>query len=169
MVDGELLKQSGADFLSVLIDRADVERLDIQPTLNTLEQLLHDRETVARFRGRLDIGFAGYDDDSRELYEIAEVRRFLAALDHKFPFWFYFLNLRSGTLVLVFFCFCRSFKRSDGLFEIDSDDQEKFIVEHGAAVQSLINRYALPEEVNETVAGQIAMYLHERAKLPRIQ
>lgn len=34
---------------------------------------------------------SGYDDDSRELFEIPEVCRYLRGLDHEWPFWFFFL------------------------------------------------------------------------------
>jgi len=86
MADFDILSESGADSVSVVIDRKDVEGSNVGPTFAILKRLLQDRQTVEGFRGRLDLGFHGYDDDSRELHEIEEVRRFVAELDKKFPF-----------------------------------------------------------------------------------
>ena len=66
MTDADILKDSGVDFLAVVVDRQDVERLHVQTTLNVLQRLLRDRQTVVSFRARLDIAFAGYDDDTRD-------------------------------------------------------------------------------------------------------
>ena len=165
MEDFDFLKESGADSLSVLIDRRDVERVDVSPTLAILSQLLRDRETVIKFRGGLDIGFAGYDEDPREVHEIEEVRIFLRALDSKFPFWFYFINLYGDTLVVILLGLCRYTRRGDSKFDIDQSDQERFFVEHGAAVTWLFQKYDLDENDYEPLAMQIKAYLENRKGL----
>lgn len=165
MEDFDILKESGADSLSVLIDRRDVERVDVSSTLAILSRLLRDRETVTKFRGRLDVGFAGYDEDPREVHEIEEVRSFLRALDSKFPFWFYFVNLYSDTLVLILLTLCRYTRTEDGRFDIEQSDQEKFFVEHGAAVTWLFQNYDLDESEYEPLAMQIKSYLENKKRL----
>ena len=62
----------------------------------TISGVLADKETIERFRGRVDLAFHGYSNDPRELYEMPEVRRFCAKLDDAFPFWFYFLSTGRG-------------------------------------------------------------------------
>lgn len=168
MEDFDILKESGADSLSVLIDRRDVERVDVSPTLAILSRLLRDRETVTKFRGRLDIGFAGYDEDPREVHEIEEVRTFLRALDSKFPFWFYFVNLYSDTLVVILLTLCRYTRTEDGRFDIDQSDQERFFVEHGTAVTWLFQNYDLDENEYEPLAMQIKSYLDNKRRAPLI-
>lgn len=168
MTDADILKDSGVDFLAVVVDRRDVEGLHVETTLNVLRRLLQDRQTVVSFRARLDIAFAGYDDDTRELHEIDEVRNFLGHLDKKFPFWFYFLNLGSGTLVVILLSLCRYTRREDGMFIIDKSDQERFFVEHGAAVTWLFQKYALDEKDYEPLAMQIKNYLENRRNPPVI-
>jgi hypothetical protein len=166
LADSGFLKASGVDFLGVVIDRKDFEQLDVDPTLKVLAQLLYDRSTIVSFRGRLEIAFAGYDDDVRELHEIEEVRTFLVHLDKKFPFWFYFLNLRSGTLVLILLSLCRYSKRPDGLFALDPNDRERVLVEHYAAVNWLFDRYGLDEKENEALTVQITNYMEQRENPP---
>ena len=169
MAEPNLLKDSGPDVLSVVVDRKDVEELNFDRTLTVLRSLLQDRETVVNFRRRLDIAFFGYDNDSRELYEIDDVRNFIAQLDKKFPFWFYFLNLQSGTLVLILLSLCKYSINSDGLFAMDQADQERVFVEHGNAVSWLFEKYALDEKEHDVLATQIANYLQQRRRPPCIQ
>jgi Chlororespiratory reduction 6 len=161
MEDFDFLKESGADSLSVLIARRDVERVDVSPTLSVLSQLLRDRETVIKFRGRLDIAFAGYDEDPREVHDVEEVRVFLRALDSKFPFWFYFMNLYADTLVVILLGLCRYMRTDDGRFDVDKYDQERFFIEHGAAVTWLFQKYDLNENDYEPLAMQIKAYLEK--------
>jgi hypothetical protein len=168
MADADILKDRGVDFLAVVVDRQDVERLYVDTTLGVLQRLLQDRRTVVSFRARLDIAFAGYDDDVRELHEIDEVRKFLGHLDKKFPFWFYFLNLHSGTLVMILLSLCRYSRNSDGTFVIDQADQERFFVEHGSAVTWLFQAYGLDEKDYEPLSMQIKSYLENRRNPPMI-
>ena len=96
----------GADWLRVVVDRADVEALDVSGTAETLSCLLADRDAVERYRGSVDLAFFGYTNDPRELCDIPEVRRFCAELDDAFPYWFYFLSTDRETLGVIASCLC---------------------------------------------------------------
>ena len=93
------------DPLVVVVSRRDVEAGNIEPTLQVLSRLLADIPTVHEYRERVDIAFHEYDADSRELFEISEVRRFVANLDDAFPYWLYFLSREYTGLRAVAFCF----------------------------------------------------------------
>ena len=82
--------------LVVIVRRHDVEAGNTASTLRVLSRLLAGVATVREYRERVDIAFQGYDTDSRELFEIPEVRRFVAALDDSFPYWLYFLVRFTG-------------------------------------------------------------------------
>lgn len=168
MTDPDILKDSGADFLFVVVDPKDVERSDVDPTARTLRRLLQDRETVLRFRGRLDLSFAGYDEDPRELFEIAEVRNFLAELDTNFPFWFYFLNLRSGSLALVLFSLCSYSTGPDGMVVLDAEGRARFLAEHYLAVNWLFSTYGLDEKDNDALTLQVSGYFEKLKQPPTI-
>ena len=96
--------KTGVDGLDVVVSRQEVESLDITPALNVLRSLLYDAETVRMFRGRVGLSFHGYESDSRELYQIPEVRQYLASLDSQFPFWLYFLFMGNDMLKMIVFC-----------------------------------------------------------------
>jgi hypothetical protein len=168
MTDPDILKDCGVDSLSVVASRQDVEASDVNPTLEVLNRLLQDRETVVRFRGRLDLGFHGYDDDPRELYEIDEVRRFVAELDRKFPFWLYFLNLYNWTLTLILLSLCRYSRGLNRMLVVDEGERERFLVEHYTAVNWLFVTYGLDEKDNEALTMQVSNYFEKRNKPPTI-
>src|SRR5438874_2221724 len=116
-----MLRETGVDWLAVVVDRSDVERGDFEPTLDVLRSTLADAETVRLFQGRVDISFAGYTQDSREIYEVPEIRHFLSALDSEFPYWFYFLSTELETLRIIGFCLCRTRKIEPGLVQVAPD------------------------------------------------
>lgn len=93
------------DPLIIVVGRNDVEAGDLQPTLQVLMGLLSDATTMRQYREGVDIAFHGYDADPRELFEIPEVRGFVAALDGAFPYWLYFLSREYTGLQAIAFCF----------------------------------------------------------------
>ncbi|MGH7309941.1 MAG: chlororespiratory reduction 6 domain-containing protein [Candidatus Rokuibacteriota bacterium] len=106
------------DPLVVVVGRSDVEAGDIQPTLRILFRLLADAVTVREYRERVDMAFQGYDADPRELFEIPEVRRFVAALDDAFPYWLYFLSREYMGLQAIAFCFLPPYLTEDAQRQI---------------------------------------------------
>lgn len=167
MGDSNFLVGAGADSLAVVIDRGDVERCDVEPTLRVLKRLLEDRSTVEKFRGRVDSAFFGYDDDARELYEIGEVRRFVAELDSKFGYWLYFLNLQSEALAMVVLCLCRHAPGPKEKRALEAGGLERFLMEHFFAVNWLFETFGLDEKENEALTARVMDYFEKRQK-PRI-
>lgn len=93
------------DPIAVIISRAEVEAGDIEHVLSTLQRFTLTPETARASFERVDIAFHGYDQDTRELYEIPEVRSFVYQLDEQFPFWLFFLSKRHLGLQCLLLCF----------------------------------------------------------------
>lgn len=72
--------------------------------------------TLAAMMGTMDFEIYGYESDPRELYQIPEVRRFYAGLDHAWPYWAYFCNLKSETFMVMLLCCLQS---SEGVPIVD--------------------------------------------------
>jgi hypothetical protein len=89
----------------IVISREDVEAGDNEPTLRLLKQVVASPEVARSYQERLDIAFHGYDHDSRELWEIEEVRNYVFKLDDEFPFWLFFLTKRFHDLYALLLCF----------------------------------------------------------------
>ena len=62
-------KGSGADWLRVVVDRTEVEALDVSRPASLLSRVLANRNAVEQHRARVDFSFHGYSSDPRELYE----------------------------------------------------------------------------------------------------
>ncbi|RKT79423.1 hypothetical protein DFJ68_2893 [Terracoccus luteus] len=102
--DIDLLLAMEPDPLHIVISREHVESGFIDETLGQLEQLIATPDRIKYFRERVMVSVHGYDDDPRELSEVAEVCSFLDKLDDKFPFWLYFLDKRTSSLLMVMRC-----------------------------------------------------------------
>ena len=150
--------QSGVDYVGIVVSRQEAESLDIAPTLNVLESLLYDAETVRMFQGQVGLSFHGYDTDPRELYQIPEVRQYLASLDSKFPYWFYFLSTDDEILKMIAFCLCRTREIDASLAYPDPADMQAFLLSHIDALNQLFDRYSLDEAINEEISGLVANY-----------
>jgi hypothetical protein len=147
--------QTGVDWIGVVVSRQEVESLDISQALKMLQSVLHDAETVRMFQGQVGISFHGYDTDSRELYQIPEVRRYVALLDSKFPFWFYFLSTDHDTLKMIAFCLCSTKEVDSGLACVDPAEIEPFLIRHFDALNYLFAHYGLDEAINEEISALV--------------
>ncbi len=148
----------GAEWLRVVVDRSEVEALDVSRTAVTLSRVLIDRNSVEQYRGRVDLTFFGYFDDPRELYEIPEVRHFTSKLDEVFPYWFYFLPTYGVALVVVASCLCTVSQLRPGVVGFDTTDLLEFITRGYKAQNWLFDNYSLDECHNIEISRNVAEY-----------
>lgn len=90
--------------LLIVISRDEVTRQDTSGTLNTLGNLLADRDTILANQMNIDISFSGFEDTTEELFEITNVRNYVHALDAKFPYWLYFCSRYLTGLQCIAYC-----------------------------------------------------------------
>ena len=147
----------GADWLRVVVDRSEVEALDVSGTAATLSRVLADRDAVERYRGRVDLAFFGYSNDSRELRDIPEVRRFCSKLDDAFPYWFYFLSTEGVTLGVIACCLGSVAQLRPGVVSFGPDLLD-FMRRHYEALNWLFDNYSLDERLNVEISGNVAEY-----------
>ena len=148
----------GFDGINVVISREEVESIDTSSTMKTLSSVIADRETVQRFRGRVQITFHGFDNDPREVYEIPEVRRFCVDLDRVFPYWFYFLSTDNETLKMIAFCLVPVTKVAPGLVNPSRLGLASFLASHFLAMNTLFENYKLEEEINIEISDRVNEY-----------
>jgi hypothetical protein len=136
------------------VSRADVERRNIVPAILELGQLLAP-ENVRRFHRKVSLVIDGYDDDPRDLYDIAEVRGWVQLLDIAFPFWFYFLWLGpQSSLQWIPFCLCR-FEQVQGGKLIDQSELKPFVAWRAWATAQLCAVHKVPEIEVKRAIGEI--------------
>lgn len=89
----------------IVVSRKEVEEADTSLALGIFQRLLESPEIAKAYQEKVDIVFHGYDEDSRELFEIPEVRNYVHRLDNDFPFWLYFLSKEYSGLQAILLCF----------------------------------------------------------------
>jgi hypothetical protein len=94
-----------ADPVVVVISRDEVEARDTASVIETFKSCLASSDRARSFFGRLDVAFHGYDQDTRELFEIPEVREYVGLLDDVFPYWLFFLTKSGLGLRCIMLCF----------------------------------------------------------------
>ena len=103
--DRENIDPTGLDPLVLVISRTEVECGETSSAIGLLKELTRSPEVARSFHNKVDIVFHGYDQESRELFEIPEVRNFVYQLDEQFPFWLFFLSKRHIGLTCLLLCF----------------------------------------------------------------
>jgi hypothetical protein len=146
------------DFLNVVISREEIETGNLEQSLRTLNQLLLDKETISHFFERVDIGFSGYDDDPRELWDIPEVKQFVQNLDCKFPYWFYFLSKFGSGLKVITFCYVNLIKISGTQVSIDEVSLAKYYNIHFSAMNRLGDSIQMTEKENAELSESVFSY-----------
>lgn len=89
-------------YLNIAISHVDVQFGLTENPLSMLNSLIESPETALKMKENLGISFSGYDKDTREAFEIEELREFIAKLDDEFPYWLFFLSKFDTGLQAIF-------------------------------------------------------------------
>ena len=98
----ELLTMPKA-FIDIVITREDIETQDTSRVLSILERFRSSKKVAKENLEKVSVSVYGYEEDSRELFEIPEIRAWFSKICEEFPYWFYFLYKGLGSLKLVVF------------------------------------------------------------------
>jgi len=150
---------TSGDFLGLVFDRTEVETRNIWTALRILNRLTEE-PWLSKFRGRVALSISGYYDDPRELFEIEDVRRWVALLDRRFPYWLYFLTRVGSPLFFITECLCDTKREGDGV-RLEPESLGRFLVRGFDAV----NQLGIPEGVNEEITADVALYFKTRGLL----
>jgi len=130
------------DFIHHAITKDEVENMNfirIKETLRTFE------EAGKQGKNKLMITFSGYLDTSKEVYEINDVRKYVAKLLNKFPHIFYFLTDADFTSTTFLLCLCdiKDGEKINGFFYVTNLEIElsikikiiEGIISYGAQIE----------------------------------
>ena len=107
---------------------------------------------------------SGYDDDSRELHLIPEVRTYFQRLDDNFPFWFHVCTRIEHTLRLLFMLLADLTPAAHPddasliSYHFANDDLHLFISQRLEAMDSLHAKYRFSEEKNQRIGELVLNY-----------
>jgi len=77
----------------ILTGRDDIENLNAEPFVQFFQLLESNKKLILSMRNKVNFLIEGYDNDSRELCEIQEVRQWMSEVLHRIDSWGYFLNM----------------------------------------------------------------------------
>lgn len=153
------------DSMILGITREEVESGAIGKALSRLLLLSDQQQWVVKFEGRLSFVFFGYDNDSRELSEIAEVKIFMKHLVEEWPYWFHFLDRRGSQISTLLLLHCNvSLVRpvADVVgFEIDNANEFKTLLfKLFEGMNALHDCYGISEGINRRISTEVNSALH---------
>lgn len=148
----------GSAVIILMIGAEEVMRMDVSQAEAFRRHLCSTRELAHHCQGKIEIGFHGYDDDPRELFEIDEIRRYIAHLDQGFPELFFFARSEEPATTLRLFVFClagvcwgteRSKPSNPGKVVVDCKTLAPFLARHFTYLNYISEWLGLPaDEIN---------------------
>ena len=91
--------------INVIVSREEVEACDTSSVVQLLKSCVTSSERALSLFEKLDVAFDGYNQDTREVFEILEVRKYASLLDSEFPYWLFFLTKEGRGLQAIMLCF----------------------------------------------------------------
>jgi hypothetical protein len=151
-----------SEHLSLVISREEVESQNIGPALGVLKSLLASPEKARAYKEGVDVSFAGYDEDPRELFEIHEVRNYVFQLDDQFPFWLFFLSKFGLGLQCLFFCLMPPHLTAEAKARIIPERMARLLEDRWFPAMNHIAQYAGLRDVEvESLSERGVSYLTE--------
>ena len=140
--------------------RIDVEAFDHSLALAFLEHL---KVNAINYEGKLNFFVSGYEDDSRQLFEIPDVVKYIDFLDRCFPHWFYFfvktLPKRRSPFSLLLSLKLNARRISDdgvvGKIAFDPKEFEEFMNIHFFYLNELTESLGLTEAENRRITQAV--------------
>ncbi|SEE44728.1 hypothetical protein [Pseudomonas kilonensis] len=149
------------DVLHYPIMREDIEREDFSGVLSFIDQQLATREALMSSLEKVEFSVYGYESDSRELWEIDEVRKFLAVLNSQRPYWLVFQGAKPGWTQVLLFCLCRLKKDSYGFGFACQEDFTDLMNQWFSGLNEISNRFAISYELNKKLSDRFGDHIEQ--------
>lgn len=154
---------SSLDPLVLVIGRDEVEAGEVTRVYELLSSLAKTPEQARRYQESIELAFHGYDEDARELWEIEQVRQFVADLDEMFPYWLFFLK-QSPSLQCLLLCLLPPFLTREAKAKIFPGRIDNLIERRwGPAAEQVARSARLSDEELAALVGRVARYLNGAA------
>jgi hypothetical protein len=148
------------DFLIITASKEEVLAGNTTSVLKALRPLISSPETALRWREKVDFAIDGYNDVQWELFEIPEVRNFVASIDAHFPFWLFFLSKHALGLQCVAYCFLPPFLKPEARASIFPERLDDLLSRRWfPAMNQICDWVGLSEEEIEAMSKRAVEYL----------
>jgi hypothetical protein len=145
------------DQVVFVITKEHIDHQDFEEVQSFLNLLMED---PIKYESKIFLVIHGYDNDSRELYEIQEIRDYFVILDKLFPYWFYFMlkkiekNHSSLSLIMLLLVPFEINSEKEGVKNVEYDIQKfnDFMNIHFHYLNELTDKLGLSDEVNKRIS-----------------
>lgn len=107
-------------------------------------------------RGSVRLVFSGYSDDSRELWEIPEVRAYVKKLVAAWPEWMFFLDTSDKTLQVCYMCLAQMERTADSSKQRIVGFTPEVLTDGFDGINQICEKYQFSDEVCEIASKKIA-------------
>lgn len=133
------------NIISIVIHKDQIIDFDFSSISETLFKL---HETPRENYNKVTLIIDGYDDDSREIYQIQEIRDYMSFLDKSFPYWFYYLNIdidkKYSPIGLIILCVCdiddTTKKNGGNQVQLNIKSLQEFVLLHFDFMEQLMEQ-----------------------------
>lgn len=151
-------------------DQKEVEKMDLNRFLNSYGlHCLPQGPELKNYFNTFAFAVSGYDQDCRELYEIAEVRKFFSAFHNAWPFWLFCCNLDSPNLAAMTMCclpkmlVLRRPTSPRCYIQFDPIDLSAFVLTGFRGMNYLFERAYMSQDENRIRSRQIIQYYQDNS------
>lgn len=150
------LEKGKHDIGTIELQRVDIENLNYQELDTIISYLLETRDIALSYMQRIEISISGYDEDSRELYQISDVQKYIHILLEKFPALIFFLNLELSFIKVVLFSYINENDISDSKnnqreININQQKLQQFVTSCFMGLNKLTNHLVLDNSINREI------------------
>lgn len=152
------------DKICIFVGKEDIEQMNYQPLINLINRICSNKLLLSRHKTNIEIGIHGYDSDERELYQIAEVKKWIANVFGNVSGLTYFLVndenaqfLKLFVLSIIRFQISNKSQKSNKFFvEYESKELKKVFDILFSDLNSFTEAFEIEQEVNEQISSAIA-------------
>lgn len=157
-----------AGYIHFIIDRLEVEAIDTTRPREFFDRLRVTKELALENQGKVEISIFGYEHDSRELFEIPEVRKYISVLAPILSELFFFARTKQPTSTLMTFALCqtnvewvdgRSTKTITKQIVYDTNKVGEFLQIGYSGLNEIWAWLSLPMEDNIRISADVARCL----------
>jgi hypothetical protein len=159
---------SKTTYINFVIERGEVRRKDVSRPRAFFDRLEASRDLAYRAQGTVEFSFDGYDQDERQLYEIAEVRRYVRRLVAALPKLFFFARTTQPAHTLRLFAMClTTFEHPNGRSTasvthqvvFDSRPVGEFMMRMFPGLNKMTEWLEMTEEENKQISAAVTRCL----------
>ena len=117
-------------------------------------------KSIRKCQGKIYISVYGYENDTRELWEIPEVREWFTIIEPVVKYWFYFLSTDpiSQGLKLLMSCLCDLKSIGGGKWQYDSHEFANFLQRNYIWLNEITNSLSMTIEENKIISDAVFEY-----------